>query len=467
MSLSAAERLARRLAQLPEAQREDEIRRVVRTLPVGGERALHAWRFWGRPEQFAPPGAWRWWWVLPGRGFGKTRMGAEWCLERSQHFDALGVRHRGALIGQTAADVRDVMVEGESGLIAACERAGTRHRYVPSKRRFDLPELGSTFTTYSAEKPRQLRGPQHHSVWADEVGAWRHFRDTEGGTALSNADFGLRLRPDPRACVTSTPKPIEAIREAVVRGRAGTHGVVLTEGTMYDNLRNLAPEFVTAVTDRYAGTRLGDQELLGILLDTVEGALWVPDTISDNRVADVPPLERIVVGVDPPAEDAECGIVVVAAGAERHGPQQREGHAYVLEDASMAGTPEEWGAQVVAAFHKWGANQVVAEVNMGGDMVRAVIHAVDSTVPVRKVRAAVGKQPRAEGPAALYSRKRVHHVGTFGMLESQLVTWVPGESSPDRLDALVWGLTDLFPDMTRRPAQASSAARLNERRVDQ
>lgn len=459
MALSVAQRIAR--------LDPNETAAVLATLSDAEVEALERdWLFWARPEQL-PPGSPGWWlWVvLAGRGFGKTRTGAEFVLGRAEDFHRRRVRkHRVALIARTAADCRDTMVEGESGLAECAERRQIRLRYEPSKRRVTLPDLGTRMTTYSAEEPESLRGPQFHTLWGDEPASWAHKVDPQGNTAWTNAQFGLRLDPDPRAVLTGTPKPIPMVKALVADAQDDTSGVVLTQGSLRDNIANLAPQFVRVILAQYGGTLLGAQEIDGLLIDRVIGALWQPEEIERWRLTDpalVPDLDMIVVGVDPPAEDvAECGIIVVGREANPKDPLRR--HIYVLEDASMRGTAEEWGRAVIDTYHRFHANKVVGEVNNGGDMVRAVVHLQDPTVAFVKVRATDGKRRRAEPVQMLYQgdQGRAHHVGYFGALEAQMTTWTgtKGEPSPDRLDGFVWGATGLLPGLGTAPARSSSPA---------
>lgn len=459
MSLSPAQRIA----ALP----PDEQAHLFASMTNDEVDALQAdWEFWARPEQL-PPGDvermdWWLWVVLAGRGFGKTRTGAEFVLDRSVRLHARRIaRHRVALIGRTPADCRDTMVEGESGLAECAERRKIRLKYEPSKRRVTLPNLATTMTTFSAEVPESLRGPQHHTVWGDEPASWSLRTDPQGNNAWTNAQFGLRLPgAEPRAILTGTPKPIPLIKTLVADAAAEGSGVVLTQGSLRDNIANLAPAFVRTILATYGGTLLGAQEIDGLLVDRVEGALWQPEVIEAHRVLDpakVPALSKIVVGVDPPAETvAECGIIVVGLEANPTDPLRR--HVYVLADESTRGTPEAWGRRVIDVYHQWKANEVIGEVNNGGDMVRAVVHLQDPTVPFYKVRATDGKRRRAEPVAQIYQQGRAHHHGYFGALEAQQTTWTdqPGETSPDRMDALVWGVWRLIPGLGQAPARSAS-----------
>src|SRR6185437_12677383 len=331
---------------------------------------IHDWRFWARPNQLPPDGAWRVWLLLAGRGFGKTRTGAEWVRAQIEENGA----RRIALVAPTAADVRDVMIEGESGLLAVAA-PGMRPDYEPSKRRLTWPN-GAVATCFSAEEPNRLRGPQHDAAWCDELAAWRHEE------AWDMLMLGLRLGADPRCVVTTTPKPIRLIRQLL-----GDRGAVVTRGSTYDNAANLAPAFLAQIVRRYEGTRLGRQELDAEVLDDVPGALWTREAIDRAKVAVAPALRRVVVAIDPAVstgEDAdETGIVVAALG--------QDGHGYVLDDLSGRYAPAGWARRAVAAYHAHHADRVVAEVNNGGDLVEATLRAVDAGVAYRAVRASRGK----------------------------------------------------------------------------
>jgi phage terminase large subunit-like protein len=390
----------------------------------------HDWSFWRRPAQDIPPEIHRHqastWLIRAGRGYGKTRTGAETTRRVVNHCRAIG------LVGPTAADVRDVMVEGESGLLSVFPWH-QRPEFIPSKRRIEFHN-GAVATTYSAEEPDRLRGPQHEWLWMDEPAAYRYGKDV-----WDNASLGLRLGLHPWALLTGTPKPTAWLRKVGSDPRT-----VTTTGSTYENVAHLAPVFLDTVLGRYENTRLGLQELHAQWLDDVEGALWTEAIIEAGRWQRWTPEPgwKVAIGVDPPGETAECGIVVGAAPAR----PERNSDAVVIGDYSTAGPPEVWGARVVEAYREHGADEVVVEANQGGDMARAVIHAVDPSVPVAKARTREGKAARAEPVSLLYARQRVHHVGYFPHLESQMVTWVPGEGkSPDRLDAMVWLVASLLP----------------------
>jgi phage terminase large subunit-like protein len=412
--------IAQSIASLDEATRAT----ILKELSANeAAEILEDWRFWARPDQIAPEGNWRVWLIMAGRGFGKTRCGAEWVHEQIRQG-----RERIALVGETKADVRDVMVEGESGILATAGR--NRPLYEPSKRRLTWPN-GAIGVCYSGDEPDQLRGPQHDAAWLDELAKYRYAEET-----WSNLDLGLRLGESPQAVITTTPRPVQIMRELVA-----DELVTVTRGSTYDNLQNLAESFAKRIVERYEGTRLGRQELHAEILDDVVGALWSREMIDAHRLRETPPhFERIVVGVDPAVtsgEDAdETGILVAGMIGNR---------GYIVEDLSGQYTPQEWAIQAIKAYYKYNADRIVAEVNQGGDMVEHTIRTVDRNVSYKAVRAARGKILRAEPIAALYEQGRIHHCGTFAALEDQLCMYThESRDSPDRLDALVWALTDLM-----------------------
>jgi len=409
--------------------------------PDEAVRLLHSWVVHGRHEQMTPRGDWRWWVVLAGRGFGKTRTGAEqvhlWAEQQP------GCRI--ALVGRTYRDTRSVMVEGESGIVAT-SKPWNPCQWEPGKQTITW-QNGSTAQCYTADKPDVLAGPQHHFAWGDE---WCLWREVGGMHALDQMAMGLRLGTDPRAIITSTPRPTARVRAMLSRD-----DVHVTRGSTMDNRQNLAPGVVDELLRRYEGTRLGRQELHAEVLDAVEGALWDIDTIDAARVDTVPhTLPRVVVAIDPAVtaldESDETGIVVVGLGAD--------GDAYVIEDLSGRHPVSDWTRIAVDAYHRHGASRIVAEVNQGGDLVESTIRAVHRRVAYEAVRASRGKATRAEPVSALYEQGRVHHVGMLPELEDQLCAWVPGLASPDRLDALVWGVTWLMPRIGRAPEVSWAAA---------
>ena len=423
----------RELSHAEELALRDDPTALVEALTIEQRKAmLYNWTVWQRPKQATPDGNWFVWMILAGRGFGKTRTGSEFVREQVE----AGRAHHVALVGPTAADVRDTMVEGDSGLLAVFP-PDRRPRYEPSKRRVTF-HTGAIATTYSADEPDRLRGPNHDLAWCDELAAWRY------PAAWDMLILGLRIGDKPRALVTTTPRPVKVIRHLVDR-----NDVHVVTGSTYENRANLAPTFLDEVLRQYEGTRLGRQELHAEILADVDGALWDRTFIEDSRVTRCPDLTRIVVGVDPATTSkewsAETGIVV--AGVDE------TGHAYILSDRSTRGTPHEWALEAITAYYTTEADRIVAESNQGGEMVSHTLRTVDPNVPIRLVHAARGKRTRAEPIAALYEQGRVHHVGAFPLLEDQLCSWVPDESpSPDRLDALVWALTELMIDGMRRPA---------------
>ncbi len=390
--------------------------------------AVREWRFNGRPEQQAPPGDWRTWLLLGGRGSGKTRAGAEFIHAVASEAPGLRI----ALVGETLGDVREVMVDGVSGIwrIAGRHRPGVEI----SRRRLVWPN-GSVAQLFSSEDPESLRGPQFDLAWCDELGKWKHAQET-----WDMLQFGLRLGTAPRQVVTTTPRAMPLLK-AILADRGTVTHRLSTSG----NEGNLAPGFLAAMQARYGGTRLGRQELDGELIEDREDALWNRAMLEQLRVRMPGPLVRIVVAVDPPAAERArnscCGIVVAGIDAQ--------GRGVVLADLSLpqAG-PGDWGAAVVRAFRRFQADRVVAEVNQGGDMVSAVLRAHEANLPVTTVRATRGKYLRAEPVAALYEQGRVCHAGSFPALEDQMCDFGPdglsGGGSPDRLDALVWALTALL-----------------------
>jgi phage terminase large subunit-like protein len=432
------------LASLPAEERE----KILADLsPEVKARLKYEWKFWARPNQLAPEGNWATWLILAGRGFGKTRTGAEtirdWVCGTTPL--SAGRCSRIALVAETAADARDVMVEGESGLMAV-HPPDFRPTYQPSLRRLTWPN-GAIATLYNATEPDQLRGPQHDAAWCDELAKWRYCQET-----WDQLQFGLRLGDHPRVIITTTPRPLPLVRRLVNDPK-----VVTTRGATWDNAANMPESFIREIEDKYAGTRLGRQELEGEILEDIPGALWTRESIDNHRLKDAPQdLERIVVAVDPAASSEEgsdeTGIVVVGLGRDADGYAR----GYVLEDGTIKGSPEEWAKKAVNLYRKHQADRIIAEKNNGGDMVASVIKAVDRSVPLTLVHASRGKYVRAEPISALYEQGRVHHVGRFDQLEDQMCLFsvdnfkTPAMGSPDRVDALVWGLTSLFDKITAR-----------------
>lgn len=424
-----------KLAVLSEAERNAVL------AGVDMEQLLWEWKVWARPEQIVPPGDdWSIWMYLAGRGAGKTRAAAEWVRDMAKRTDKGQLRF--ALVARTAADVRDVIVEGESGIISVSPPS-ERPLYEPSKRRLTWPN-GNTATCFTADEPDGLRGPQFHYAWADEIAAWRQSPDAAGMTSWDNLRVACRLGSAPQIICTTTPKRVPVlyglINEAERTGR-----VVISRGSTLDNAGNLSAAYLDAITGVYAGTRLAAQELYGEMLSDVEGALWTIELIDRGRQTVMPvgtPLR--VVGVDPSVAENprdECGIVVCASTGDRDLYKRQ---AWILEDATIHGSPETWANAVVAMARKWGC-PVVAEVNQGGALVRNAINAIDPHVKVLEVHSKFGKALRAEPVTLAYEQGRVHHVNYLADLESQMTAWIPGEGkSPDRVDALVHALTALL-----------------------
>ncbi len=394
---------------------------------------LYTWSIWSRPNQripadhtLTPAGIpWETWLILAGRGWGKTRTGAEAVRGEVEG----GRAERVAFIAPTAADARDVMVEGESGILAVSP-LWNKPIYEPSKRRLTWPN-GARATMYSAEDPESLRGPQHDLVWPDELAAWAY--PTETWDMMS---FGLRLGKRPRAIVTTTPKPINLIRQLIKNPRT-----IITRGSTYENQANLAPSFIAAIKEKYEGTRLGLQEIHAQILDDVPGALW-QRSMFDEKLKEAPDMARVVVAVDPAVTSGEAadetGIVVAGKGVD--------GRGYILADLSCRLSPHGWAERVVNAFDVYKADRVVAEVNNGGDLVEATLRSVAPNIPYKKVHASRGKRVRAEPIASLYEQNKITHLHDLESLEDQLCSFVPDlrDGPDDRVDALVWALSELL-----------------------
>jgi len=407
---------------------------------------------WAMPHQLPPDGIWKTWVILGGRGAGKTRAGAEWVraeVEGARPLDK-GRARRVALVGETIDQVREVMIFGDSGIMN-CVPPDRKPKWEAGRRRLVWPN-GAVAQVFSAHDPESLRGPQFDAAWVDELAKWKKARET-----WDMLQFGLRLGECPRQVVTTTPQNTKVLKEILASGSS-----VKTSAPTHANRANLAKSFLDEVTAKYGGTRLGRQELNGELLNDVEGALWTSGMIEAGRVEVAPDLDRIVVAVDPPVtghkRSDDCGIVVV--GAVTSG-QPKDWKAYVLADESVSGaSPQAWAEAAIAAYHRYGADRLVAEVNQGGDLVETVIRQNDPMIAYRAVRATRGKSARAEPVAALYEQRRVRHLRGLGRLEDQMAEMTTagfqGRGSPDRVDALVWAITDLMID----PAQMSCAPRV-------
>jgi phage terminase large subunit-like protein len=401
------------------------------------EKRRYSWAQNARPNQLPPAGNWRTWMILAGRGFGKTRAGAE----TLRTWVESGRYRRIALLGKSIREAQAVMVEGVSGLLEIYP-SSERPVFERTNQQLTWPN-GALATLYGADHFEHLRGPQFDAVWIDELAKFRYPDE-----AWSQLMLALRLGADPRCIVTTTPRPIPLIEKLLKND-----DVVVTKGTTFENRDNLAPAFLDQIVKQFEGTRLGAQELYAQLLTEQQGALWHRDLIDYQE----PPYDstgqlkllRIVIAIDPATthheESDETGIVIAGLSADKR--------AYVLEDLSGRLSPGDWGQRVCEAYWRLKADRVVAEVNKGGDLVERILRSLDPTIPYKAVRATRGKYTRAEPVAALYEQKRVFHAQPLGRLETQLCTYVPGVStkSPDRLDALVWALTDLFLESEMNP----------------
>lgn len=404
------------------------------------------WEFWARPHQLPPPGEWLIWLILTGRGWGKTRCGAEtvkgWVCGPTPL--APGRFRRLALVAETAADARDVMVEGESGILSVHPKE-FRPLYEPSKRRLTWPN-GASASLYNATEPDQLRGPQFDAAWSDELAKWQYARET-----FDMLQFGMRLGHRPQQLITTTPRPIPVVKELLAR--IAPDDVVVTRGSTMENRANLAMSFLTQIERRYAGTRLGRQELDGEVIEDNPNALWTRDMLdlarkdaSGKPFEKAPDLARIVVAIDPSGTDGadegcDVGIVVAGRGVD--------GEMYVLADLTCQLSPAGWGKVAVEGYKDFEGNAIIGEANFGGAMVEHVIRTIDPRVPYKEVRASRGKWLRAEPVAALYEQRRVHHVGSkLSALEDEMCAFGPDGladgKSPNRLDALVWAATELM-----------------------
>lgn len=388
------------------------------------EKFYTDWTIWARDEQLQPQTNWFIWLILTGRGWGKTRTGAEFIIDRVKQ----GYK-RIAIVGQTKADVRDTMIEiGESALLNVAPK-NLMPDYEPSKRRLEWKN-GAIAIVYSGDEPNQLRGPQHDTAWVDELAKFKYPEET-----WDNLEFGLRLSENPRAVITTTPRPIPIIKKLIK-----DKSVYITRGKIYENINNLPKAYLDRMRDKYEGTRLGRQELNGEILEETQGALWTLKLIDKLRVNEAPKLKRIGVAIDPEAtsteESAETGIIGAGLG--------EDGHGYVLADSSIRARPNVWASQAIKLLNSLKADFIIAEINNGGEMVETVIKTVDSNVNYEGIHASRGKRTRAEPVSALYEQGKIHHVGTFSDLEDQMCNWIPGEKSPDRMDALVWVITKLM-----------------------
>lgn len=384
-------------------------------------RALRA-----RPSQLQPAGDWVIWFLLAGRGFGKTETGSQWIHERVR----LGLARSIVLIERTPADARETMVEGRTGILATAGRH-ERPLWEPAKSRLTWPN-GAKARVLTAAEPDKARGINADTLWGEELAVWG------APETWSNAMLGLRVGEDPRALITTTPQPTPLVRSLLA-----DPCVKVTRGSTFENRANLADAYIKAVVEPLMGTRRGRRELEAEVLLDADGALWSRDKLDELRVREAPEMSRIVIAVDPAASSDEgsdeTGIVPCGKGVD--------GHGYVLGDSSGRYKPEQWASRAIALYRSLEADFIVAEKNNGGEMVRSTIAAVDRTVPVKLVWASRGKHTRADPISALTDQGRIHHVGSQPELEDQLCLWTPGDTtySPDRLDAFVWGMSELFP----------------------
>ena len=378
-----------------------------------------------RPEQIPTDDkTWTTWLYLAGRGAGKTRTAAEWLAFQASS----NPRTRWAIAAPTYSDVRDTCAEGQSGIVQVLREYGTLKDYNRSIGELFLTN-GSRIKLFSGEEPDRFRGPQFHGGWFDELAAFKY------PDAWDQYQFGLRLGDFPQTIVTTTPRPTKLIKDLIAR-----KGVRVVRGSTFDNAKNLAPSALIELKARYENTRLGRQELYGEILDNVEGALWSREMIEGARVTEAPPLVRVVVAIDPAVTSSstsdETGIVCAGVSSA--------GEYYILDDKSLRASPDKWARQAVNLYHEHKADKIVAETNNGGDMVIMLLKQVDAGIATKKVTATRGKQLRAEPISSLYEQGKVHHIGYFPELESQMCEWTPlSNESPDRLDALVWALTEL------------------------
>jgi len=391
-----------------------------------------------RPNQIPSDGDWRVWLLLAGRGFGKTRSAAEWLA-----FEASRKRNtRWAIVAPTFADARDTCAEGVSGVVQILREYGTLQDYNRSIGEIVLTNK-SRIKLYSGEEPNRLRGPQFHGGWFDELASFKY------ADAWDQYQFGLRLGDKPQTVVTTTPRPVKLIKELVAR-----EGIEIVRGSTFDNAANLAETALAEMRLRYEGTRLGRQELYGEIVDDVDGALWTHALIDQERVTEYPPLMRVVVAIDPAVtsgdQSDETGIVVAGMTSD--------GHYYVLKDLTLRTSPERWARVAVQAFHDYKADRVIGETNNGGDMIELLLRQVDPSVPYKKVTATRGKLVRAEPVAALYEQRRAHHVGLLPELEDQMCNYTPdSNTSPDRMDAMVWAMHELMESQSGMMGLASLA----------
>ena len=407
-----------------------EVRKIIAQLsPEDQSELLYRWPFWARKKQRMPPGKWRVWAQFCGRGYGKTRSGAE----AVKYMVESGKAKRIAIVGRTADDAKKVLVQGVSGILAV-SHPKFRPIHQPGNKLVIWPN-GAIAETYSADKPEQMRGPGYDLAWADELAWWRYKE------AWDNLQFATREGDCPQIIVTTTPRPTKVIKGIQKRSENSSGRYILVRGSMYENAGNLPESFIEDIETEYGGTRLGRQEIYGEILDDNPNAIFKRKDIEAARVERHPPLIKILVAVDPQAknkdESAKTGIVTVGLGDDYE--------FYVLSDDTIKGTPDKWGREAVAAYNKYSASAIVCEDNQGGDMVEFVIKTIGPLIPLKRQTAVTDKKTRAAPVSALCEQHRIHHVGTFPELEDQMCEWQPGPGikSPDIMDAMVWGIRSL------------------------
>ena len=435
-----AQSLFEQLKDLP----ADQATQHLESLPKEAldDLSTSPWWFIGRPEQQEPVGDWNIWLILAGRGWGKSRTGAQWIVDQAlNHPKAPDLAPtEWAIIAETFSDARKICVEGASGVIRVLKNMrlveGFDYEYNKSLWQIIFKD-GQKIHLFGADNPDAGRGLNLSGIWADEIAKWRY----PYATWYEGIAPALRIGEKPRACITTTPKPITLLREWINRT---DESIFITRGSTFDNATNLSPAALLELQARYAGTRIGRQELFGEYLDESDSALWTRALLEEARIKpeDAPPYFRVVVAIDPAVTSSESsdetGIVVAGATPD--------GHYYILEDATMRGTPEQWARKAIEMYRKHKCDRIIGEANNGGDMIESLLRQVDASIPYRKVHASRGKRVRAEPVSALSEQLRLHLVGSnFSLLEDQLVTWEPdSDKSPDRMDAMVWAVTDLM-----------------------
>lgn len=470
MRAPAEKSLFERMKELPPEEQEKALLRMAEKAGVSleqlAETLITDWGFLGRPSQQTPPGSWKWWVIMTGRRWGKTRTAAEWIHKRVDTLPR-SAGSTGGLLQRTTADLRDIMIEGPSGLLAT-QKPGKPVKHEASKRQVTFHN-GYVMKCYTAEEPDMLRGPTLSTGWADEFASLRAVAGVDNMTAFDNFQVALSAPVPgdrPRGVITTTPRRVKSVKKVLADAALLPRQYHVTNGSLMDNIANLDATTVHDLVTKYAGTALGSQELDGVLTNDVEGASFKSSVFEDTRVdsiEDCPSFGRVVVAADPSTGDGtgdECGISVVAISASPLPTQfEHKGlivirnvpHLYVLEDASIAGPPDVWARRISEKADEYDTRIVVAEGNQGGEMVKSTIRSANPSLRVKIVHARVGKNARAEPVAALFAQGRAHIVGEQPEMEDQATTYVNGsKDSPDRSDAMVWGCTFLAPQATRQ-----------------